>query len=61
MISIVVNSAVIFYTSKSLDDWLGPHLSPLEKFAIIVLIEHIMIALKLLLASMISDVPKWVI
>ncbi len=56
-----MNCAIIFWTSHTLDEILDPYdLSILEKFMIIVLIEHILIALKIFMAILIKDKPDWV-
>ena len=63
MTSVCVNCAIIFFTSNALDSivlkYSGGNLI-LYKFMIIVMIEHIIIAFKYVLTTIIKDKPTWV-
>lgn len=55
-----MNSAIIYWTSNSLSAVLGENWSDLERFFIIILAEHIILALKLIIAVIIKDKPNWI-
>lgn len=59
---ISVNLAIQFFTSKALRNFWQKEYGYDDKttFMYIVLIEHVIILFKVLLASLISDVPAWV-
>lgn len=59
-ISIGVNCAIIFWTSDAISSITGYKFTKLEEFMIVVLIEHIILGIKLLLAVLIKDTPDWV-
>jgi len=55
-----VNVAIIYWTSHSLSEVLGANWTNLERFFIIVLIEHAILAIKLIIAVVIKDKPSWI-
>lgn len=55
-----VNCGIIFWTSDTIDQITGYRYSMTEQFMIIVLIEHCILAVKLMIAVLIKDVPDWV-
>jgi hypothetical protein len=55
-----VNTAIIYYTSVTIDV-IAPDMSDVYKFMIIVGIEHAIILMKLLIAILIPDTPEWVL
>jgi len=58
---IVMNLAIVFFTSKALNDWEATKdLTKLNKFLVVILVEHIIILIKVLLAVIIKDKPEWV-
>jgi len=59
VLSITTNVAIIYYTSKSLNESF-PDLTDLEKFGYCVLLEHIILGVKMFLSIIIQDVPGWV-
>ena len=61
LVGVAVNCAIIYYTSDSLKDIVGADkYSDVHKFMLIVMIEHIIIAFKFLIAILIKDKPEWV-
>lgn len=52
--------AIIYWTSNALGYILQDKYSALGTFMIVILIEHIIIGLKLMLAILIKDKPEWV-
>lgn len=50
----------MYFTSNAIETYVGDRISKIEQLLIIILIEHIIIAIKVLLAALIKDVPKWV-
>lgn len=55
-----MNCAIMYFTSQAISNYFGDSLSKVEQLLIIILIEHIIIGLKVLLAALIKDVPDWV-
>jgi hypothetical protein len=60
-VSIGVNCAIIYWTSNTVSQITNHNYSREEEFMIVVLIEHCILALKLMLAVLIKDKPEWVI
>ena len=58
--SIGVNCAIIYFTSDTLPEIVNYKYTDLQQFMLIVMIEHIIIGLKLLIAVLITDKPEWV-
>jgi hypothetical protein len=61
--SVCVNCAIIFFTSNALDSILIKYTGAetnAYKFMMIVMIEHIIIAFKYGLTTIINDKPTWV-
>lgn len=57
--SIACNLSIIYFTSNELTS-IMPHYTKLEQFMLIVMIEHILLATKMLLQNMIRDEPAWI-
>lgn len=57
---IIMNSAIIYFTSTAMETYIGDRISKVEQLLIIVLIEHIIIGLKVFLAALIKDIPDWI-
>jgi hypothetical protein len=60
-ISIGVNCAAIYWTSKTLPVILDHQYDSTDSFMIIILIEHIIIGAKILISVIIKDRPEWVV
>jgi hypothetical protein len=50
----------MYFTSHAIQNYVGDRLTETQILLIIVLIEHIIIAIKVLIAALIKDVPEWV-
>ena len=62
MASIVVNCAIVLFTSKSVSSFIDPsQFSYASQILFIVLIEHLIIGMKFLMGLFIFDKPSWVI
>mmetsp|Transcript_34093 Transcript_34093/g.25162 ORF Transcript_34093/g.25162 Transcript_34093/m.25162 type:complete len:473 (-) Transcript_34093:341-1759(-) len=59
VISISTNMAIIYYTSEAVNERFSD-LTSLERFSIVVGIEHLILGLKMFLSYLIQDVPGWV-
>jgi hypothetical protein len=59
--SITCNMAIIYFTSTALATSIMPDYAPIYQFMVIVMIEHIILALKMLISILIKDVPSWVV
>lgn len=57
---IVMNTAIMYFTSHAIEIYVGDRIGKVEQLLIIILIEHIIIGIKVLLAVLIKDVPEWV-
>jgi hypothetical protein len=60
MVSISVNCAIIFFTSKSVSSFIDPTFSYSTQLLLIVMTEHLIIGFKLFLSLAIRDKPDWV-
>lgn len=63
IISVAVNCAIVFYTSEALDNILpvlNINVDLIFQFMIMVGVEHVTIAFKLILSVLIKDKPEWV-
>lgn len=60
IVSVGVNCGIIYWTSDTLPTILDYKYSILDSFMLIVMIEHIIIALKMLISILIKDKPNWV-
>ena len=53
--SIACNMAVIYFTGKSLQKYIMPNKTNLEQFMYIIMVEHILFAIKMAMTSIIKD------
>ena len=59
IVSVIVNCGILFFTSDKLSESLD--YDPIDRFYVVVLVEHGLILLKMFFRSVIPDTPAWVL
>ena len=58
--SIISNLAIAYFTGDALKEYFSDRYDEIQIFLLVIMVEHIIILFKMLLASLIADVPNWV-